>query len=126
MFLAYCLNISEDAIICDLAEYYNIYNYKDFNPERIGVLIFGLRENSRIKMLISKQKLTLEENLLAIIADKLAFIAWSKTKDAESGENRPKSIYKSLNGIKDDNNSEIEGFSTGEDFINEWKRKAME
>lgn len=53
-------------------------------------------------MLLSDSKITLEQMLLAIIADDLQFLAWAKTKDAQTGTNRPKSILNRLLGHSDD------------------------
>lgn len=50
----------------------------------------------------SKQTATNDVLLLATIADRLSFIAWSKTKDAEKGKNRPQSILEALIGKEKD------------------------
>lgn len=86
----------EAALICDLAETYHIYDYRSFSPLEIATFSVGLRENSRIKLKISGQKYPLETILLASAVDKLAFILWSKTKDAEHGRNKPDSILEKL------------------------------
>lgn len=71
-------------------------------------------------MHLTNQKITLEQVLLAIIADNLAFLSWTKTKDAENNMNRPKSIYDRLvNGEKE---KETIIFSSPEEFEEERKR----
>lgn len=59
--------------------------------------MIGLRDDSRVKMHFSDTKITLDQALLAITADNLAFLAWTKTKDAAKGKkyDRP-SLFESL------------------------------
>ena len=109
----------EDALICDFAETYHIYNIYELPVEYIATLAIGLRHNSRIMMAINGLKVDLNSLLLAHIADNTAINVYFKTKDAEKGRNRPKSFVKLLTSDK----SEIaRGFDSGEDFIKEWNR----
>ena len=109
----------EDALICDFAETYHIYNIYELPVEYIATLAIGLRHNSRIMMAINGLKVDLNSLLLAHIADNTATNVYFKTKDAEKGRNRPKSFVKLLTSDK----SEIaRGFDSGEDFIKEWNR----
>lgn len=113
------ITLDEDALICDLAETYHIFNYKELPLETVVVLSFGLKENSRIKMKMSEQKIPTETMLLAGILDRLSLLVWSKTEDAKDGLNRPASILDKLLGIKE----EKEGYATyesGEDFSKAW------
>lgn len=71
-------------------------------------------------MFLTNQKITLEQSLLAIIADDLNFLAWTKTKDAEDGFNKPESILDLLkNGPKE---KEIMAFDSLEEFEQERQR----
>lgn len=72
-------------------------------------------------MFLAGLKLTLEQSLLAVTADSLAFIAWSKTKDGQEGRNRPKSMYSALMGEQQVEN-DIEAFDSVEQF-EEMRRK---
>ena len=55
--------------------------------------------------------------LLAGILDKLSFLAWTKTKDAQTGRNRPVSVLnKLLNGNKKPER-EFEVYNSGEEFM---------
>lgn len=67
-------------------------------------------------MFLSNQKITLEQSLLAIIADNLQFLAWTKTKDAEKGYNRPESILDALRHAGEKDDSEIVAFDDLESF----------
>lgn len=109
--------LDESALICDLAETYHIYDYKSLPLSRVATFAVGLRENSRIKMKMNDTKYPFDTLLLASIADKLSLLAWMKTKDAADGLNRPKSILSRLLGESESvNDSDIESFSTPEDF----------
>ena len=90
------INLDEDSLICDLAETYHILNYKELSPSLVATLSCGLSNDSRIKRKISDRRLTLEEALLAATVDKLSQLLWTKTKDAQRGRNRPKSLLDAL------------------------------
>lgn len=107
--------LDEDALICDLAETYNIYDYKQLPLTRVAVFSLGLRENSRIMMKLNEQKVSLETLFLAGINDKLGLLLWSKTKDGEKGRNKPKLLVESLQSNKQPEKSEAV-FYSGEDF----------
>lgn len=102
----------EEALICDLAETYGIYDYRSFSPEIIAVYAKGLREDSRIKMSISGQRAKVDTLLLAGINDRLSLLLWGNTKDAKRGVNKPKMITDSLL-VKE---KDVTVFSSGEDF----------
>ncbi len=115
--------IDEDALICDLAETYHIYDYKRLPLISVAVFSLGLRENSRIKMKISGSKISLEQSLLASVADRLGILIWQKTKDGSKGNNIPKSILATLNGeVKEEEESEARLFISGEEFLKERER----
>ena len=104
----------EDALICDFAETYQIYDYRQLPPTRAAVLAVGLRDSSRIKMMLSNTTVTPDIMLLAATVDRLSLLVWAQTKDAEKGRNRPKSILESLTPKE----SKTVSFASGEDFIN--------
>lgn len=108
------INRCEDEMICDLAETYHILNYKELSPDLVATLVLGLRDNSRVKMNISENKLTFEQMLLASAVDNLAFLSWTKTKDAQKNRNRPKSIMQSI--LDNEHKDELKTFSTIEEY----------
>lgn len=114
MVLAHMVRSDEDALICDLAETYRIYDYRQLPATRVAVLACGLRDDSRIKMKLGGMKLPLETMLLAMIFDETKYIAWQRTKDAEKGRNLPKSFLNSL--LEADKPKETMGFDTPDDF----------
>ncbi len=116
------LDLDEEALICDLAETYGIFDYESLPVQTVATLSIGLRGDSRIKLAAAGRKLGTTDALLATVADYLAMIFWTKTKDGQKGRNRPKSIREALeNGNKKDN--EIVGFESVEEF--EQAREAL-
>lgn len=102
-------------IICDLAQYYNIYDYHDYKPSYIYILVDGLHDNSRFKLKLNGMKTTTDTMLSAITCDYLAKLWWAKTEDAEHGRNKPISILSQL--LEDYAvNNEKDGFDTVEEF----------
>ncbi|MDF2902433.1 MAG: phage protein [Bacillus sp. (in: firmicutes)] len=109
------ISVDEDALVCDLAETYQIYDYKQLPASMVAVFSCGLRETSRIKMKLSGQKIPLDTLLLAGISDNLRLLLWTKTKDGQKNVNRPESI---LHKLSENNPREKEEiiFESGEDF----------
>ena len=109
----------EDALICDMAETYHIYNMREMPVAYIATLAKGLRHDSRIMLAISGLKVDINTLLLAHIADKTAINVYFKTEDAQKHRNYPKSFVRLLTTDK----SEIaRGFDSGDDFLKEWNR----
>lgn len=119
------ISTDEDALVCDLAETYQIYDYKQLPLNQVAVLAYGLRDDSRIKQIMSDQIVPLETTLLASIVDRLSLSLWLQTKDGQKGVNRPASIADQL--IKRDKSENDDKdylvFESGEDFEN--YRKAL-
>lgn len=106
----------EDALICDLAETYQIYNYRSLPARLVATLSVGLRDNSRIKLKMMDEKLSLHDFLLASIMDRLSLLVWFQTKDGQDGNNRPAMMVDALMGKSNDNESDIESFESIEEF----------
>ena len=105
----------EDALICDFAETYRIYDYRQLPPTRAAVFALGLRDNSRIKMKLSGQRVMLDTILLAGISDRLSTLVWWKTKDGQKGINKPAMLAETLAGKKP-RDIDVIVFNSGEDF----------
>lgn len=106
---------NEDALICDIAETYGIVNYRALPVNILATLCVGLRDNSRIKMHLNDAQIPLDTQLLAAIADRLSYILWTKTKDAEAGRNKPKLILNALLNVEK-TGGEIALFDSAEEF----------
>ena len=109
---------NRDALECDLAETYNIYDMRALPARRVALFAVGLRDNSRIKMLLADSKFTFSEILLINIYDLLNLELWTKTKDATKGKNKPESLYKKLMGINDQTKKESKNmtFNSAEEY----------
>lgn len=103
-----------DAIICDLAETYGIYDYRSLPASTVATLSCGLRESSRIKMKMSGEVLSFEQLMLVNIYDRIAWLAWSRTKSAQDGGDPPESLLGKILGKEEDKDAML--FSSGEEF----------
>ncbi|MFR6673110.1 MAG: DUF5361 domain-containing protein [Enterococcus avium] len=116
------IKLDEDALICDLAETYQIYDYRQLPLLKVAVFSCGLSENSRIKMRMSNQIIPMETLLLAGLSDKISVLLWTKTKDGQKGRNRPPMILDTFNQNKTKQRETVV-FNSGEDF--EERRKEL-
>lgn len=105
----------EDALICDLAETYGVFDYRSLPVKTVATLSVGLREDSRIIMRLNNKKVKTNTTLLAGILDGINLLVWFKTKNGRKNINRPTSMLKTLfedKKIKKD----IKKFSSGKEF----------
>ena len=107
------LKRDEEALTCDFAETYHIYDYKRLPLIMVASLAVGLRDNSRIKMQMTGAQASTEIMLMAGIIDRLSLLVWFQTKDGEKGRNRPKPIIDALNPKE----SNAVTYESGEDFV---------
>lgn len=113
------LTTDEDALICDLAETYHIFDWTALPLVTVARLASGLRDDARIMMKLSGQKVSTEKLLLAMIADNTGFVAWSKTEAAEKHPGRPpERIAPILLGVAEPaaNRNKVMSFSSPEAF----------
>lgn len=108
------LGRSEDALICDLAETYHVYNWRGLPLRLAAKLAYGLHDDSRSKLLLSGAHFGINTYLLANIADTLRVIAWQRTKDAQRGANKPRMILDALTNTPKQDQSV--GYATVEDY----------
>ena len=113
--------LDEDALICDMAETYHIYNMEQLPVDYVATLATGLRDNSRIKMKASGIRVDMQTLLLAHVADNTAINVYAKTKDAKHGRNKPKSLVKAIQSSNDPK-QHAKVFESGESFLEEWRR----
>lgn len=108
------ISLDRDALLCDLAETYHIYDFEQLPLNKVAVFSVGLRDNSRIKTKMLGLENPLDRMIQMSIADRLAVLLWSKTKDGEKGKNKP-ALWSDIGGQKE--KSEVV-FDSGKDFIN--------
>nr|DAR30414.1 MAG TPA: protein of unknown function (DUF5361) [Caudoviricetes sp.] len=106
----------EDALICDLAETYRIYDYRQLPLIQVAVFAYGLRDDSRIKKIISNQVVSLDTLLFASMVDRLSLSLWLQTTDGQKGTNRPNSIVDHLTKKEEKDEKDYLVFKSGEDF----------
>lgn len=70
--------LDEDALICDFAETYHVFDYRALPASLAATLAVGLRDNSRIKMRISDRKASIDTIILAGIMDRLSVMTNGK------------------------------------------------
>lgn len=109
---------NEDALICDFAETYHVFDYKRLPVQLAAVLAAGLRDESRIKMELAGLKVSPNLAMQAAVIDRLGLLVWFQTKDAVKGRNRPKPLVSSLV----EHRSDVNAFDSGEDFEEERTR----
>lgn len=102
----------ENALICDLAETYNILDYKKFPCSLIAILASGLKDDSRIKLKLQEQKVGIETLLLAGINDRLTLLMQGLSGDKRT---RQPYITDELQNLGARENNSL--FDTGEDFM---------
>ena len=108
----------EDALICDFAETYHVYDYKALPVSYAAALACGLGPDSRIKMVISGIKIPTDVALQAAIIDRLSLLLWMQTEDGAKGRNRPKSLLDELTREKQEN--QVAAFASGDEFVRMW------
>ena len=119
------IQTDEDALICDLAETYGIFDYRQLPVDQVAVFAFGLRDDSRIKLAMTNSKVPFETFLLAGVLDRLSALVWFKTTDGQKGINKPLMVAEELIGKTKAKESKEMIFDSGEDF-EEYRQQILE
>lgn len=104
------LSVDRDALLCDLAETYHIFDLRALPVVTLAALSFGLRDDSRIKMKLTGIEYVPNYILLASIADNLKMLRYNLL--SEEGD-PPPPLYTDIIFGKDDKQKEP---YTAEDF----------
>ena len=113
------IEFDEDALICDLAETYQIYDYRSLPVKLVATLSAGLRDDSRIKMAAADMTVRQDTLLLAAIADRVEAFRYGFSSDAEKGANRPASLVDVILGRENETKASKGGvvsFNSVEEF----------
>lgn len=112
------LHEDRNALICDMAETYNIYSLESLPVETVAVLACGLRASSRIKQKLTGVNVAPDILLLAHAVDALRILVWQPTKDGRKNRNKPESIADGLLGIErqERKKTAVTAFDTPEEF----------
>lgn len=108
------LHRDEDALICDFAETYRIYDWRALPLLTAARLACGLKEDSRIIRAFTGQRAATKDILLAAILDRTSLLLWAQTEDAKKNRNRPESVLEKLLGIESRTKGAV--FADGEEF----------
>lgn len=112
----------EDALICDLAETYNVFDYRSLPVKTVAAFCVGLRENSRIKRKLTGRSCSVSELLMAMAVDRLSMLLWSRTEDARKGINKPMLIAETLIGGSGRKAGDYKSYGGGDEFRQAWSR----
>ena len=110
------IDLDEDALICDLAETYQVYDYKQLPLSTVAVFAYGLKDDSRIKQLLSDQIAPVERLLLSSMVDRLSMLLWIQSKDGQKGVNRPTSLTDFFIKKEKEDTREFMTFESPEDY----------
>ena len=110
------IELDEDALICDLAETYQIFDYRSLPVQLVATLSAGLREDSRIKLRAAGSPVSMETIILSAIADNLALLRAGFDKRAKE----PFLFTEAINGEK--KKKQTMSFKTAAEFDAALKR----
>ena len=114
MTLADMISTDETLFICDLAETYGIYDYRQLPLRKVAAFAVGLRENSRIRQKMEGVPAESTTILLAGIADRLGLII-----AALQGADAPRSIVDCIFGTYEEKEKPVKAYDTAEEFLKE-------
>ena len=106
------VSLDEEALICDFAEAYHVFDWRSLPVRTAATLANGLGADSRIMRKLSNSPVTMEVLLLASVVDALHILIWQNTKDGAKGRNRPMMIAEKLTETP----KEESGFDSIADF----------
>ena len=101
-------------MICDLVQYYNIYNYEQLAFNKLAVFVFGLPENSRLMKKLSGLKVDLNTVIIAGIFDRLSLLLYSLAGSKKN--KRPEALTDSLLGKEKTKKKRPNGYVSGKEF----------
>lgn len=111
------IKLDEDALICDLAETYQVLDYRSLPVQLVATLSAGLRDNARIKLKAADSPVSLDTIILAAIADNLSMLRAGMDK---KNRGKPFLFSEALRGEK--KKQKVRGFRTAEEFEAALKR----
>lgn len=107
-------------MICDLAETYHVFNYRELPVKLLATLVAGLRADSRTKMEINGAKAPTNTLIMALIFDKLNQWVWLNSKEGRKGVNPPPSLVEKL--TSEPKQPKIQSYDSGDDFDAAYQR----
>lgn len=118
------LRADRDALVCDLAETYGVFDYKALPTQLVATLAAGLGDDSRSKMKLHGRKATRMETLLAAAVDRLSRIAWLLSFVCPHQGEPPKSVLNAILGADAPKTPmDVQVYASAEAFDAEWRRR---
>lgn len=115
MLLALMLETDEDAVTCDMAETYGIFDIESIDIGLLATLCSGLRSNSRIKMKIAGVRSSYEQVGLAALIDGVNTLVWMLSNSSQEGTEKPPSVLKALTMDQKEDDTVL--FEDGDSFM---------
>ena len=109
----------EDALICDFAETYHIYNWRSIPVRTAATLAAGLRDDARIRLKMAGLPCSFERLLLAGVFDAARVANWQRSKDGQTGKSKPDLVVKQIlkNTQAETDTKAVESFTDGDAFM---------
>ncbi len=107
--LAGMIHTDKNALVCDMAETYGIYDMGLLPVQTVATLAAGLGADSRVKRKQNNMPVSTDTLLLALAVDKLNLLWWAQTKDGQKNRGRPDSLVAELLGIEQKQKNIIRG-----------------
>lgn len=121
--------VHPDALICDFAQFYHVYDINSLDVRTAAILMSGLPKESRLVRELTGNKPDQETLLMASILDTARNIEYAVFQSHSKKKlKRPQSVVKKLLGIEDGEKrqNDVQGFGTAEEFNAVWNRIAQE
>lgn len=118
------LRADRDALICDLAETYGVFDYRSLPATMVATLAAGLGDDSRSKRSLSHRTAPRSEILLAAAVDRLSRIAWLLSAVCPTQGEPPKSVLSAILGeVKTATAMDAQVFASAEAFEEAWRKR---
>lgn len=112
------LSVDRDALLCDLAETYGVYDLRALPVQTLAVLSFGLRSDSRIMMKLAGMTYIPPVVLMASICDNITMFRHNLL--ASEHDKLPRLYTDAILGKAE--SSDIRSFRSVDDFMAELER----
>ena len=90
--LAATVAADEDALICDLAQFYGVFDWQRLPLRTAATLTDGLPVTSRTKTRMAGLSVPFDMFLLAMAIDNLSMLCWLNSADGVKGKNKPEML----------------------------------
>lgn len=103
----------EDALTCDMAQVYGVWDWRALPLSTATALAWGLPDDARVKRRAAGADAVSDNLLLALLTDEIRALRWMLSKDGEP----PESIVLKLTGQGSEKERKTASFDTPEEFM---------